>query len=201
MIYFTSDTHYDHANVIKYSNRPFQHVTEMNEIMIRNNNAIVKSEDTVYHLGDFCFSKDLVSFKRRLIGNYIHLKGNHDQALDKAKIPYLLYHEIADQNTIVHGRPVKICLFHYPIAVWNKKHYGSFCCHGHSHSNYKYSYPQSKKHGKIMDVGVDAVAKILGGKKEDYRPVSLTEVVAWMSKLEDGEALDHHSEDGKRREL
>ena len=204
MIFFTSDTHYDHANVIRYSNRPFPDIEEMNATLIANHNSIVKNGDTVYHLGDFCFSKTPMEFKRRLNGNMIHIKGNHDKALEKAKIPMLHYHELRVEEFLVHGRPLKIVLFHYPIAVWNKKHYSSLHLHGHSHANYKYSFPQSKEHGRIIDVGVDAVATALGGgalNLEDYRPVSLDEVLAWSQLLDNGPSLDHHSEEGREREI
>lgn len=58
MVYFISDTHFHHSNIIKYCNRPFKDINEMNEIIISNWNNIVKKDDIVYHLGDFCLSSD-----------------------------------------------------------------------------------------------------------------------------------------------
>ena len=52
MIYFIADTHFNHANIIKYCNRPFKNTDEMNKYIIRKWNSVVKERDTVYHLGD-----------------------------------------------------------------------------------------------------------------------------------------------------
>lgn len=52
MIFFTSDTHFYHTNIIKYCNRPFKSMHEMNEVMMNNWNKIVKPTDTVCHLGE-----------------------------------------------------------------------------------------------------------------------------------------------------
>ena len=59
MIYFTSDWHLGHANIIKYCERPFKSVSDMDRILIQNYNEIVDQDDTVYFLGDFCFHKDV----------------------------------------------------------------------------------------------------------------------------------------------
>ncbi len=82
-IWFTSDTHYYHSNIIKYCNRPYKDVEEMNEALIRNFNAVVRPEDTVYHLGDFGFSHvdKLKYILSRLNGNKVLIYGNHDKVI------------------------------------------------------------------------------------------------------------------------
>ena len=79
-IYVTSDTHFNHKNIIEYCNRPYSSVEEMNKAIIDNWNSVVKDEDTVYVLGDFCLGgkeaiKELCS---QLKGHKILIKGNHD---------------------------------------------------------------------------------------------------------------------------
>lgn len=104
--FLTSDNHFYHTNVIRYCNRPFtsnlanfigdasklgfedqekksaaiqKDVEEMNETMVRNWNAIVGPEDTVYHLGDFAFAARAVEiFTPKLNGKKILIAGNHD---------------------------------------------------------------------------------------------------------------------------
>ena len=53
MLYFTSDHHFWHTNIIQYCNRPFVSIEEMNEVLIQNWNDLVLPEDEVYYLGDF----------------------------------------------------------------------------------------------------------------------------------------------------
>ena len=54
-VFFTSDTHFYHANIINFCKRPFANVETMNEALIENWNAVVGVDDIVFHLGDFCF--------------------------------------------------------------------------------------------------------------------------------------------------
>ncbi len=76
--WFISDTHFYHANIIKYCNRPFNNVEEMNQILIDNWNENIKKNDIVYFLGDFSFKPNEVI--NRLNGNIIFLLGNHDKS-------------------------------------------------------------------------------------------------------------------------
>ena len=80
MIYFIADTHFNHANIIKYCNRPFKNTDEMNKYIIRKWNSVVKETDTVYHLGDVGFGKfeELKTLVESLNGRKILLRGNHD---------------------------------------------------------------------------------------------------------------------------
>ena len=82
-----SDTHFYHENIIKYCNRPFKSVEEMNEIMVDNWNHIVQPQDHIYHLGDVSIERGsknsqqarrLIRLIQRLKGHKRLLLGNHD---------------------------------------------------------------------------------------------------------------------------
>ena len=53
-VYFTSDTHFYHSNIIGFCKRLFKNVEDMNETLIENWNQVVSQDDIVFHLGDFC---------------------------------------------------------------------------------------------------------------------------------------------------
>jgi calcineurin-like phosphoesterase family protein len=95
LIYVTSDTHFSHANIIKYCNRPFKNIDEMNYTLIQKWNEVVNEDDEVYHLGDFAFVQrkdNSISYKETLkrhltyltnkLNGKIHLiLGNHDSKI------------------------------------------------------------------------------------------------------------------------
>lgn len=83
MIFLTSDTHFNHLNILAYEpvSRPFANVEEMNEVIIERWNSVVSPEDEVYHLGDFFMGKltDIKPILNRLNGKITLIRGNHDQ--------------------------------------------------------------------------------------------------------------------------
>lgn len=182
-IFFISDTHFGHANVIKYSQRPYSSVEEMNEAMISNWNAIVKPNDIVWHLGDFSFSnlQETIKVIDRLNGKINLVLGNHDKMIVKNAGSLLnskKFSSIQHYAELKHDRQF-IVMFHYGMRVWNKSHYGSIHLFGHSHN----SLPP---HGKSVDVGIDS--------KEitsEYRPVSIDEIFQYMNRREIT-IVDHH---------
>lgn len=166
MIFFTSDLHLNHNNILKYEQRPYHNVDEMNKDYINKWNAKVSPEDTVYVLGDFCFTKrtsDTEEFLSKLNGHKILIKGNHDHSsVYKAKGWDRIYdyYELEIDNTLV-------CLFHYPIAVWNCKHHDSIHLFGHIHSNKADHHPMTYDLGRAYNVGVDIFGE----------PVTLEEIL------------------------
>jgi calcineurin-like phosphoesterase family protein len=79
MIWFTSDQHFWHRNVIKYCNRPFETVEEMNEKLVQYWNELVLPDDTVYVLGDFSMAfRPVEVYPKRMNGKKILIAGNHD---------------------------------------------------------------------------------------------------------------------------
>jgi calcineurin-like phosphoesterase family protein len=93
--YFTSDTHFNHKNIIDYSDRPFRtldghpDVPAMNRALIANWNERVSEQDVVYHLGDFGMGpwKEWASFRKKLNGKIILVKGNHDKKVESWLLP------------------------------------------------------------------------------------------------------------------
>ena len=59
MKYYISDLHFGHKNVLKFDNRPFDSVEEMNQTILDNWNNTIKNNDDVYLLGDIFWKNDL----------------------------------------------------------------------------------------------------------------------------------------------
>src|SRR5271170_819424 len=108
-IFFTSDEHYGHTNIIKYTNRPYKDVETMNRDLIARHNSVVDPLDIVYHLGDFAlthprYAHDIL---KKLNGaKHILVKGNHDKSLRVMKevIGFDEVHE-KQQKTSMRSRP------------------------------------------------------------------------------------------------
>lgn len=79
-VFMTSDHHFGHKNILEYEKeaRPFSSLEEMHEVLIDRWNNVVKPNDVVYHLGDFCFGKQWISIASRLNGRKKLVMGNHD---------------------------------------------------------------------------------------------------------------------------
>jgi calcineurin-like phosphoesterase family protein len=187
-VWFASDYHFHHANVIKFDGRPFDCVEDMNETLIENWNSVVKDNDIVFYLGDLSFNKNIGESKQlvnRLKGKIHFILGNHD---DEKFIKELKRFEsvsdyinltIADKDH-PQGKQ-SIMMMHYAMLRWDKAHYGSWHLHGHSHHslmkdpNYDDYYKR-----RVLDMGCNGW---------DYTPVSYSEIKKIMITKED---TSHH---------
>lgn len=168
--WFTSDLHLGHANIIKYCNRPFKTLKEMDETIIQRWNERVRPGDMVYFLGDFCFRRSAEApdgnvfdfYRGRLNGDIIFVKGNHDRNNKIKTVLEWAAIKLGGQDILlVHDPASPIVSF----APGNKCEL-IFC--GHVHDAWKFN-----RHGimDVVNVGVDVW---------DFRPVSINEITAGL---------------------
>ncbi|MDY2777512.1 MAG: metallophosphoesterase family protein [Collinsella sp.] len=175
MIWFTSDTHFGHANIIGFCNRPWRSTEEMDDALIDAINDRVAPRDTLYHLGDFSF-KMTVEAARELRGKIrcqdIHrIPGNHDNDWSRPGVEGTFQVEMPIATLKVKGgRKVVMC--HYPLMDWPGLGYGAIHLHGHIHASRTYNEWNRSEHLLRYDVGVDA---------NGYAPVSLDEILEFFS--------------------
>jgi calcineurin-like phosphoesterase family protein len=134
----------------------------MDEIIINNWNSVINKNDTIYHLGDFCFG-DPKKYLKRLNGNIIRLKGDHDRDIRQ---PYMI---ILKPNGLLdeYGNQRSITLCHWSMRTWYKSHYASWHLFAHSHG-------KLESMGLSFDCGMDT---------NNFYPYSLKDVKSKMSKL------------------
>lgn len=171
MLWFTSDTHFGHDNVIKYCNRPFSSCEDMNETMIRNWNAVVSPDDEVWHLGDFAFRS--IEFARqifdRLNGCKHLVRGNHDR---QGHTTLFTTCRLGSDRTLGLGGDlfpdgVHVELVHDPAR---KRSEAKYVLHGHVHE----VWAERNLDGiRYVNVGQDV---------RGFRPISLDEVLALLKK-------------------
>lgn len=150
--WFTSDWHLGHANIIKYSKRPFKDTTEMDAHYLGMFKGLQRG-DTLYHLGDLCFDAKYLPKIEELIkssGIQFHMiTGNHDTKKIKPGADIKGMSSISQLKTIKVGEQT-IVLCHYMMRSWDHSHFGSWQLYGHHHKDV------SEHHvGKQMNVGVD----------------------------------------------
>lgn len=171
-IFFTSDHHFGHNNIIRFSNRPFADVDEMNRVMAERWNERIGPDDLVYHIGDFALTNkrewvgellDSLNGKKHLIvGNHEGAAMNHQKKFEWVKD----YYELKVPDADVRGGYQRIVLMHYAMRVWHHDYQGTWQLYGHSHGNLP-----DKEDKLAIDVGVDC---------HNFYPLSYEEVKAIM---------------------
>jgi calcineurin-like phosphoesterase family protein len=157
-IWITADTHFLHANILKYSpdTRPFATSEEMTTALIEDWNSKVATTDTVYHLGDFAFTnvETATAIANKLNGKKFLIQGNHDAKLIKHEAFNRKFEAVYNYYEIKHNK-ANIIMCHYPILRWNRMHYGSCHFYGHVHGK-----PTGLEKYRACDVGIDAQKEI-----------------------------------------
>jgi len=133
--------------------RPFSSTEEMNQVMIDRWNAVVKSTDSVYHLGDMAFIRysptAVCTFEelcKNLQGHKYIVAGNHD---DHRVLKEQREIKVLPAQYVLRWNKHHFVLSHFPMLTWDRSHYGTFQLFGHYHGHLQSEWRQ-------MDVGVDA---------------------------------------------
>jgi calcineurin-like phosphoesterase family protein len=176
-LWFTSDLHLGHKNVIKFCDRPFADVKEMSEKIIENWNNIVNDDDIVFILGDVFWFNDSQTIKKilnRLKGIIYIIPGNHDD--------FSSYHRVVDDprfilcNDVVQvfletednrydKKITELWLSHYPMMTWPHRNLGAINLFGHIHSKI------DKTEGVDQDLPLHYNQCDVGCDYWDYKPV------------------------------
>lgn len=214
-IWFTSDTHYHHKNIVRgasewqdanaQNTRDFATLEEHDAKLVENINKHVKKDDILYHLGDWSFGgKEFIAeFAQFIACDNIHLiYGNHDHHIERNRDGFQRFFRSVQHYTRreIGGQDMVLC--HYAMRTWDKGHHGSWMLFGHSHGtlpNYgtsviipashsvKVSHPEMPpKLYKTMDVGIDT--------HPEFRPYHLDELKKIM-KERVSLRVDHHNEE------
>ena len=178
-VYFTSDSHFNHNQKFIYESRGYKNRYEHNDALITKINEVVRPQDTLFHLGDFCLNITPPEFDAILsrinCNNIAYIWGNHNSCIRRyyedavtteygkdievypyavGKLTYLGYYK----ELIVNGH--MIVIHHYPHQIFNQMQKGAWQLSGHSH----YSNPTTRienPDNKILDVGWDGHGKPL----------------------------------------
>lgn len=176
-IWFTSDLHFNHHNIIRFCNRPWSNVGDMDEALISNWNSVVKDDDIVFNLGDFAFapSSKWKEYLSRLNGRHILILGNHEITRWPGDKIISLFERVEQQLLLkIDGRYVY--LNHYPYlcfagAYRDLNNGAVFNLFGHVHSGPNVEGKDKDRLRFLFpyqyDVGID---------NNDYHPVSWKQV-------------------------
>lgn len=204
-IWFISDTHFSHKNIVKYTKRPeimgldiendMEWLNKHDEWLINKWNETVKKKDIVYILGDFSFAsaENTEKILNRLHGKKHLILGNHDGVISDSLKRY--FESVSQIKELIFKQnpaypfleeTFTMILCHYPILSWNKRNYGSCMVHGHCHGTMNQYNVES---GELrLDVGLDSDFM-------NYNFISLEELYRKFKEISQGKPfLDYMQE-------
>lgn len=167
MIWFTSDTHFNHKFCM--FKRHYKSLEDMDNDIIKRWNSCVQPDDEIYHLGDFAFSASPTYLKNiisQLNGKKHLILGNHDK---EGVLQHLNMFESIDIYKRLLLADHRIILFHYPIADYDCMYHNSIHLYGHVHNNPSLMDKLDNKIYNAFNVCWDA---------NNFKPVSLDEIIA-----------------------
>lgn len=176
-IWFTSDLHFGHRNIMKFCNRPWETVEEMDKALINNWNSVVGKNDIVFDLGDFAFASNSKwkYILNQLNGRHYLILGNHDVSRYPGDKTMELFERVEHQM-IVKIDDRYVYLNHYPYLCyggsWRGPENAVYALHGHTHllkteNSGKDFERMSNTFPYQYDVGVDF---------NNYKPISWEKV-------------------------
>ena len=170
-IWYTADTHFGHENILRFCNRPFSSVSQMDATLLKNMWKLVKPDDHLWILGDLAFgakAKDsayVETIFNQLPGAERHLViGNHDLE-PTLELPWDSVSNYKELRDGPQGQLNTLC--HYPMVTWNHARRGALQLFGHVHNNWRGTR-------NSVNVGVDVW---------DFQPVTFDDVARRAKKL------------------
>jgi len=200
-IFFSADYHLDHANIIKFCNRPFIHkedvnedlewispevkerrCQEMNSTIIKNHNNKLSENDVLYHVGDFCFKGvgNAVYWEQQLNGNIVHIRGNHDKNNGvKTYITHCIM-EFGGMTIYVTHKPPEQgqmeTLESHIIGMCD------FIICGHVHNSWKHKIIEVWSHGcRVEKIAINVGVDVWG-----FEPISIHSILKYLAKVKKG---------------
>jgi len=171
-VFLVSDTHFGHAGVCRFVRndgvtklRPWNNAEEMDEFMVKAWNERVRPNDKVYHLGDVVINRKALGIMRRLNGDKVLIRGNHDIFKDT---DYREHFRELRAYHVMNG----MILSHIPIHSESLGRFG-VNIHGHTHAN-RVMLPGFN--GKITDI-VDVRYHCVCVEQTDFAPILFEDVI------------------------
>jgi len=171
-VFLVSDTHFGHAGVCRFTRtdgvtklRPWTDPDEMDEFMVAAWNERVRPNDKVYHLGDVVINRKALGIMRRLNGDKVLIRGNHDIFRD---VEYREHFRELRAYHVMNG----MILSHIPIHSESLGRFG-VNIHGHLHAN-RVMLPGFN--GKITDI-IDVRYHCVCVEQTDFAPILFEDVI------------------------
>lgn len=200
-VWFTSDLHFSHKNILKYTDRIAQmgldvenvNLEEMNQWIIDKWNSRIQKKDIVYILGDFSFAnpEETKKILEKLKGEKHLIRGNHDGSLRGLENYFVSSSDIKEtvfkkNNFDFLEENIGVIMCHYPMLTWNGRMYGTLMLHGHCHGSLDAF--NSKSEELRLDIGID-------GKLANYDIVSLEQVYTTMKNISQNKPFKEYVEE------
>lgn len=179
-VWFTSDTHFGHVNIIEYCHRPFANVEDMDIGLIERWNKRVGKDDLVYHLGDFALGPKAhwMAYRAMLNGRLVIVAGNHDEPRQQLLRALRTGDEICDERTIVDAQSGQaVHLAHAPSA-WAETRRGGQVVQRHGDDQNAALYLCGHVHGAWETKTINGKLNVnVGVDVWNYKPVSFEEIM------------------------